>query len=163
MSFSKDIKILHKKYFSAVKQYYGDDRIFLRMLIQRRKYDDLYEADLAFRTCMVSEFSDKNINRLLDVDAGSAVDKLRARARGCVYTASVVQGLLEKQISPNQKSACDEISRVKQCLLDYANQSVELSDKYAKNIGVEKFDAGEFASIYERPHSRFLEEDWFCK
>ena len=50
MSFSEDIKILRKRYSGAVKKYYNDDRILLKMLFLRRKYDDLYEADLAFRT-----------------------------------------------------------------------------------------------------------------
>ncbi|MBQ3502153.1 MAG: hypothetical protein IJA72_00610 [Clostridia bacterium] len=163
MSFSEDIKVLRKRYFNAVKQYYSDNRIVFKMLLQRKKYDDLYEADLAFRTCMVSEFSDKNINKLLDVNVGKAVDKLRARARGCVYTASVIQTLLEKQISPNQNPACDEINQIKQGLLNHANQSVELSDKWAKDIGVGKFDTSEFVSVYESPHSKFLDENWFCK
>lgn len=163
MSFSEDIKSLRKKYFNAVKQYYGDNRIILKMLLRRRKYDDLYEADLAFRTCEVPEFSDESINKLFDVDINRAVNKLRARARGCAYTASVVQGLLEKQISPKQQAACDEIMEVKRSLLNLANHSVQLSDKWAKDIGVNKFDIKEFEPIFETPHSRFLDEDWFCK
>ena len=163
MSFSEDIKILRKRYSGAVKKYYNDDRILLKMLFLRRKYDDLYEADLAFRTCLISEFSDKNINRLFDADAPSAVEKLRARARGCAYTASTMCGLLENQISLNQQPSCDEIRLIRKELLNMANRDVELSDKLAKDINAAEFDKSEFEDAYKEPCSRYLDKDWFCK
>lgn len=163
MSFSRDVKILRKRYFDAVKQFYQDEHIIIKMILQRRKYDDLYEADLAFRTCMVPEFSDKNINRLFDIDVARAVDKLRARARGCAYTASVVQTLLENQISKSQQMSCDEIGAIRQQLLDMASLDIQLSDKWAKDVNINQFDKHEFDEVYKQPHSKYLEQDWFCK
>ncbi len=163
MSFSEEIKILRKRYFDAVKKYYNDNRIVVKMILQRRKYNDLYESDLAFRTCLVSGFGDKNINRLFDVDIADAVERLRARARGCAYTASTMQGLLENQISLNQQSACDEIRAIRQELLNMASVDVELSDKLAKGINLKTFDKHEFDEVYKEPRSKYLGEDWFCK
>ena len=162
MSFSADLKQLRKRYISAIKDFYGDDCVALKMLIRRIKYNDLYEADLAFRTCLVAEFSDKNIKRLLDTNTSQAVDKLRARARGCLYAASVVGELLKKQICPAQDYACYEIREIYNELIDKAKQSVELSDKWARDINVEKFDMSEFDGVYE-PYSKYLDNDWFCK
>ena len=163
MSFSEDIKVLRKRYFDAVKKYYNDNSIVVKMLLQRSKYDNLYEADLAFRTCLTSGFSDKNINRLFDTDTSRALEKLRARARGCVYTASVIQMLLENQITISQQPACDEIKAIRQELLKKASDDVVLSDKWAKDINVGQFDWREFDEVYKEPRSKYLDQDWFCK
>ena len=155
MSFIEDIKNLRKRYFDAVKMFYGDKRIIAKMMLNRSKYDNIYEADLAFRTIMLREFSDEELIKLTSQHSEKSVDGFVARARGCFYAASVVQSLLHNQISNNQNMACNEIRYIKQQLLEHGNNSIKHAERIAKKFGLPNIDKSEFDKMREGIKSKF--------
>lgn len=144
MDFSEQIKDLRKRYFNAVKMFYGDNRIVAKMILNRTKYDDLYEASLSFKTIALPQFSDERLDKLAKERNPLVVEQLLARARGCLYTALAVQRILNNQISNNQNKACNEIRYIKQQLISCSDMSVKSAEHIAKKLGLANIDKIEF-------------------
>ena len=145
MSFEQDIKDLYKRYNKAIKAYYNGRGLIFRMYFKRSAYDFLFEADTAFRTCLVPSFRDKNIDKLIQINKQKSIERLQSRARGCAYTASVLDYISTLNISNgSQQHAIDIIADVRRRLVEQTKQSVYKADELSAEIGLDKFDMKEF-------------------
>lgn len=145
MSFEQDIKDLYKRYNKAIKVYYNGRGLIFKMHFKRSAYDFLFEADTAFKTCLVPSFRDKNIDKLIQINKPKAIEKLQARARGCAYTVSVLDYISTLDISNgSQQHAIDIIADVRRRLVEQTKQSIYKADELSVETGHDKFNMKEF-------------------
>lgn len=140
--FKTQVKQLRKQYINAMKRYYNDSHILFKMIYERQVYENLYEADLGFRTCMLHRFSDKRLYNVSGINVEKAVEILRGRAMCCLYTASVINSFIEESepISDNHFEAINCLKQVNKQLCDLAENSLLTSNDWAIRNNLDRYD-----------------------
>ena len=141
MGFKQNIKNLKQKYHQAMKQYYDDERIICKMICNRFKYNDFYEGELAFRTCVLNKFDDDKINQLREKSNAKAIEMLRLRGVCCLYASSIFKTMVEENSANTklQQQALNELRDISQQLYIYGEGSLTVANGWARKNGAELF------------------------
>ena len=146
MEFRDNVKNLRKEFFEVVKEYYNTSNLILKMICNNGIYRDLSAVDMAFRTCMLSSLSDKNIKKLYNKDMERAIHNLRVRGVACIYVVDDIDRMINCYVDMGDRytKLIKSLKHIKDNLQVLTRESIKLSDLMALQYGYPKFDASKF-------------------
>lgn len=143
LDFKNKIKQLRQQHLQAMQKYYNEGNIIFKMAYERQVYQNLYEADLGFRTCMLNKFSDKRLSKLVGKgNIRKAVETLRGRALTCLYTTSIINTFVDESDprKSEQRDAIQDLVTINKQLCDMAQNSLLTADDWSICNNIELMD-----------------------